>query len=147
MIGQGVSSRSSHSAAAGRTTFSAKPWTHSRMSSWSWLRAREKVGASVSVAAMNRSVNDRHTGSLTFVSTRVAARADRERQIVAATRLLFDERGIQEAAIDGVARAGGINKALISRHVASKEELFILVLVSSLAELRDGYPRDRSAPA
>src|SRR3954467_2729755 len=80
------------------------------------------------------------------VSTPAIARADRERQIVAATRELFDEQGVQEAAIDGVARAVGINKALIYRHVASKEELFILVLVSYLAELRDGYPRDRSDP-
>src|SRR4051794_31492631 len=80
------------------------------------------------------------------VSTPAIARADRERQIVAATRELFDEQGVQEAAIDGVARAVGINKALIYRHVASKEELFILVLVSYLAELRDGYPQDRSDP-
>src|SRR3954465_5443026 len=81
------------------------------------------------------------------MSTPAIARADRERQIVAATRLLFDEQGIQEAAIDGVARAVGINKALIYRHVASKEELFILVLVSYLAERRGGSPRDRSDPA
>ena len=80
------------------------------------------------------------------MSTRLAARADRERQIVAATRLLFDEQGVQEAAIDGVARAVGINKALIYRHVASKEELFILVLISYLGELRDGFPEDRSDP-
>jgi AcrR family transcriptional regulator len=80
------------------------------------------------------------------VSTPAIARADRERQIVAATRELFDEQGVQEAAIDGVARAVGINKALIYRHVASKEELFILVLVSYLAELRDGYPADRADP-
>ena len=80
------------------------------------------------------------------MSTPATARADRERQIVAATRELFDEQGVQEAALDGVARAVGINKALIYRHVASKEELFILVLVSYLAELRDGYPEDRSDP-
>ena len=42
MIGQGVSSRSSHSWAAGRTTFSAKSWTHFRSCSWSSLRALEK---------------------------------------------------------------------------------------------------------
>src|SRR3954447_24264952 len=149
MIGQGVSSRSSHSAAAGRTTFSAKPWTHSRMSSWSWLRAREKVVVSVSGAAasadMTEIVTGRHTMIHTMASS-LAARADRERQIVAATRALFDEQGVQEAAIDGIARAVGINKALIYRHVASKEELFILVMISYLAELRDGYPRDRSDP-
>ena len=41
MIGHGVSSRSSHSAAAGRTTSSAKPWTQSRTSRWSWLSSSE----------------------------------------------------------------------------------------------------------
>ena len=45
MIGQGVSSRSSHSWAAGRMTPSAKPWTHSRMSFWSCVRVREKAGS------------------------------------------------------------------------------------------------------
>src|ERR1700680_3162093 len=43
MIGQGVSSFSSHSWAAGRTTSAAKPWTQLRMSFWSWLSASEKV--------------------------------------------------------------------------------------------------------
>ena len=43
MIGQGVSSRSSHSWAAGRTTSSAKPWTQSRMSFWSCVRLSENV--------------------------------------------------------------------------------------------------------
>src|SRR3954447_24439181 len=41
--GQGVSSRSSHSAAAGRTTFAAKPWTHSRTSSWSCESSSENA--------------------------------------------------------------------------------------------------------
>src|SRR3954462_1038654 len=80
------------------------------------------------------------------VSTPAIARADRERQIVAATRELFDEQGVQEAAIDGVARAVGINKALIYRHVASKEELFILVLVSYLEELSEGFAADLAHP-
>ena len=43
ITGQGVSSRSSHSAAAGRTTLSENPWTHSRMSSWSWESSIEKL--------------------------------------------------------------------------------------------------------
>src|SRR3954447_7947958 len=42
MIGHGVSSRSSHSEAAGRTTSAAKPWTQSRMSRWSSERSRLK---------------------------------------------------------------------------------------------------------
>src|SRR5439155_13123849 len=62
MIGHGVSSRSSHSEAAGRTTFSANPWTHSRMSFWScesamvngvsWVGSTVAAGISVSAAAM-----------------------------------------------------------------------------------------------
>src|SRR6476620_2064953 len=56
MIGQGVSSFSSHSEAAGRTTSAAKPWTQSRMSRWSSERSRLKgtgssgVGSSIGVA-------------------------------------------------------------------------------------------------
>src|SRR4051794_8542963 len=76
----------------------------------------------------------------------VRARTHRERDIVAATRSLFEARGAQEAAIDDVARAVGINKALIYRHVGSKEELFILVLVNYLDELRGRYvPIDENA--
>src|SRR5690348_15293352 len=52
MTGQGVCSRSSHSEAAGRTTFSAKPWTQSRMSFWSWLSSRENSVAVASAAAV-----------------------------------------------------------------------------------------------
>src|SRR5256885_10449520 len=74
--------------------------------------------------------------------TPLAARANREKQIVAATRALFDEQGVQEAAIDGIARAVGINKALIYRHVASKEELLILALISYLEELGEGLAAD-----
>src|SRR4051812_18283408 len=76
----------------------------------------------------------------------VRARVHRERDIVAATRALFEARGTQEAAIDDVARAVGINKALIYRHVGSKEELFVLVLINYLDELRGRYvPVDRAA--
>src|SRR3712207_158525 len=78
--------------------------------------------------------------------SRVRARSDRERQIVAATRALFDERGAQEAGIDGIAKAVGINKALIYRHFASKDELFVLTVTHYLDELaermRDGVAGD-----
>lgn len=66
---------------------------------------------------------------------RAAVRRARERKIVDATRALFDERGIQEARIDHIARRVGINKALIYRHFASKEELFALTTTRYLAEL------------
>ena len=42
MMGQGVSSRSSHSRPAGRTTFSANSWTHFWICNWSSFRASEK---------------------------------------------------------------------------------------------------------
>src|SRR4051812_41971310 len=45
ITGHGVSSRSSHSSAAGRTTPSAKPCTHSRMSFWSWLSSSVNLGS------------------------------------------------------------------------------------------------------
>ena len=66
---------------------------------------------------------------------RAALRRARERKIVNATRALFDERGIQDARIDRIARRVGINKALIYRHFASKDELFVLTITRYLAEI------------
>ena len=83
---------------------------------------------------------------------RAAIRRARERSIVDATRALFDERGVQDARIDRIARRVGINKALIYRHFASKEELFALTTTGYLAEInallgavdeRAGGPLDR----
>src|SRR5947209_8758294 len=68
-------------------------------------------------------------------ASRAGHRRAREREIVAATRLLFDERGLQDAAIEDIARQVGINKALIYRHFSSKEELYILALTTYLSEL------------
>ena len=66
---------------------------------------------------------------------RAAGRRAREREIVEATRALFDERGKQDARIDQIARRAGINKALIYRHFASKEELFALTTTRYLDEI------------
>lgn len=66
-----------------------------------------------------------------------AARRSREHDIVAATRALFDERGLQDAPIEDIARAVGINKALIYRHFASKEELFVATVTVYLNELAE----------
>ena len=66
---------------------------------------------------------------------RAEARRARERKIVDATRDLFDEQGMQDARIDRIARRVGINKALIYRHFASKEELFVLTVTRYLAEI------------
>jgi len=59
----------------------------------------------------------------------------REQDIVDATRVLFDERGMQDVPIDDIARAVGLSRALIYRHFSSKEELFILTVTRYLAEL------------
>ena len=69
-------------------------------------------------------------------STRPERRRARERAIVATTRALFDERGRRDAPVDEIARAAGVNKALIYRSFDSKEEIFVLTLVDYLAELK-----------
>jgi AcrR family transcriptional regulator len=70
-----------------------------------------------------------------IASRRASVRREREREIVAATRRLFDERGLQDAPIEDIARAVGINKALIYRHFSSKEELYVLTLSGYLTDL------------
>src|ERR1700684_676489 len=69
-------------------------------------------------------------------AARRARRASREEAIVTATRMLFDQRGIQDARVDDIARAAGLNKALIYRAFASKDEIFALTATSYLDELR-----------
>ncbi len=69
--------------------------------------------------------------------SRASRRREREREIVAATRLLLDERGLQDASIESIARAVGINKALIYRHFSSKEELYVVTLSSYLVDLAE----------
>ncbi len=64
-------------------------------------------------------------------------RNQRERELVEATRAVFDERGLQDAPMEEIARAAGINKALIYRVFASKEELFVLTVTHYLDELRE----------
>ena len=67
--------------------------------------------------------------------SRESARRARELEIVQATRSLFDLRGVQDAPIEDIARAVGINKALIYRHFSSKEELFVMTVTLYLDEL------------
>ncbi|WP_232680160.1 TetR/AcrR family transcriptional regulator [Nocardioides sp. R-C-SC26] len=64
-------------------------------------------------------------------------RRAREAEIIAATRALFDARGVRDAQIEDIARAVGINRAIVYRHFTGKEELFALTLVGYLDELRD----------
>ena len=69
-------------------------------------------------------------------SAAAARRREREKEIIAATRALFDENGVREAQIDDIAKAVGINRAIVYRHFSGKEELFALTLVGYLDELR-----------
>ena len=61
----------------------------------------------------------------------------RERDLVAATRRLFDERGMQDAPIEEIAQAVGIARGLIYRQFSSKDELFVLTVTDYLAELSE----------
>lgn len=66
-----------------------------------------------------------------------SAGRDRERLLVGVTRALFDERGMQDAPIERIARAAGIARGLVYRTFSSKEELFILTMTTYLAELHE----------
>ena len=59
----------------------------------------------------------------------------RERELVQATRALFDERGAQDAPIEEIAKAVGIARGLIYRHFSSKDELFMFTVTDYLDEL------------
>jgi AcrR family transcriptional regulator len=62
-------------------------------------------------------------------------RRERRAEIIDATRALLDEQGVQDAPIDQIARAAGINKAQIYRYFESKDELLALTLDRYLEEL------------
>jgi AcrR family transcriptional regulator len=76
---------------------------------------------------------------------RVELRRTRERDLVAATRALFDERGVQDAPIEEIAKAVGIARGLIYRQFSSKDELFVLTVTDYLEEL-DGVLREAILP-
>ena len=66
---------------------------------------------------------------------RAAQRQNRERDLIAATRALFDERGVQDAPIEEIAKSVGIARGLIYRQFSSKEELYVATVTNYLAEL------------
>ncbi len=70
-------------------------------------------------------------------SAAASRRKAREAEILAATRRLFDESGVRDAQIDDIAKAVGINRAIIYRHFSGKEELFALAVEGYLEELRE----------
>jgi AcrR family transcriptional regulator len=65
----------------------------------------------------------------------VQRRREREQSILRATRELFDAKGVRDAQIEDIAKAVGVNRAIIYRHFASKDELFGFTLVGYLTEL------------
>ena len=69
-------------------------------------------------------------------SQATAGRRVREKELVAATRALFDEHGMQHAPIEDIAQAAGIARGLIYRVFSSKEELYVLTVTDYLEELR-----------
>jgi AcrR family transcriptional regulator len=79
----------------------------------------------------------------------VDRRREREARIIAATRELFDARGLRDAQVEDVARAVGVNRAIIYRHFTGKEELFALTLVDYLKdfEARAAAVDDETLPA
>ena len=64
-----------------------------------------------------------------------AQRQNRERELIAATRALFDERGVQDAPIEEIAKSVGIASGLIYRQFSSKEELYVATVADYLTEL------------
>src|SRR3979409_1788814 len=72
-----------------------------------------------------------------MASQPTSMRREGERDLVRATRALFDERGMQDAPIEEIARAVGIARGLIYRHFSSKEELYVLTVTDYLSELED----------
>src|SRR3954449_4351545 len=75
------------------------------------------------------------SGGVTMHRMPTATRRTREQDLVRATRALFDERGLQDAPIEEIARAVGIARGLIYRQFSSKEELYVLTVTDYLAEL------------
>lgn len=63
------------------------------------------------------------------------AHSERERELVRATRALFDQRGMQDAPVEEIAKSVGIARGLIYRQFSSKEELYVLTVTDYLAEL------------
>ena len=69
------------------------------------------------------------------MALRTNRRRDRANDLVKVTRALFDERGVQDAPVEEIARLAGINRALVYRSFASKDELFVATVTDYLGEL------------
>ena len=67
------------------------------------------------------------------LSMREQQRAFTRRRLMEVAQQLFAAQGYPETTVDDIARAAGVNKALIYRSFDSKEEIFVLVLADYLA--------------
>ncbi len=115
-----------------------RPGTRLGLTRWRHTRATRvrtqscttsRLGPMVSTASREGSTDGRRAAA-------AARRRRREGEILDATRALFDERGVRDAQIEDIAKAVGINRAIVYRHFTGKEELFALTLVGYLDELR-----------
>lgn len=77
------------------------------------------------------------SGDSTARPSTAARRRAREQKILAATRELFDSRGVKETQIEDIARSAGVNRAIIYRHFSGKDEILALALVGYLDELAE----------
>jgi len=71
-------------------------------------------------------------------------RKARERELIAVTRRIFDERGMQDAPIEAIAKEAGIARGLIYREFSSKEELFVVTVNDYLVELAEDLEAARA---
>ena len=62
------------------------------------------------------------------------------KQIIDATARALRRAGVRDAQIEDIAKAVGINRAIVYRHFTGKEEVFALTLVGYLDELRPSSP-------
>lgn len=69
----------------------------------------------------------------------LSARQIQQQRIIDAVRTLFDRHGLHDPSIEAISQEVGINKATIYRHVASKDELLLLVQCSYQDELTELY--------
>src|SRR4051794_31448591 len=144
ITGQGVSSRSSHSSAAGRTTPSAKPCTHSRMSFWSWLSSRVNFGspsapavglASSSSACASTSATEESAMAANSTQNDVASRKRDEietclnqtvadvAQVEGAQALGPAVAAVEEAAVDAAVGLAAALVGLLDRELAVGQRL------------------------
>lgn len=74
-----------------------------------------------------------------------ARRRARQTEIIAATRQIFDSKGVRDVQIEEIASAVGINRAIVYRHFTGKEEVFALTLVGYLEELHEAMVAARAS--